>query len=136
MKKRILVLLVALYFIAPVSYAELNEAEEQVVFYMNYLQEMSYTAEYTEGVPKKDVESYLTENINFISETFKISPADINALMMNKNHNRPLPETYTAPTMPTEEQLMDMTEKMKKSVAHYSTKTKSYKPSSEGKEIE
>jgi len=97
-------------------YAELNEAEEQVIFYMNYLQEMSYTAEYTEGMPKKDVEEYLEENINYISETYKISPDDIKSLMFNKSNNRPLPETYKGPTMPTDEQKKVLNDKMKESV--------------------
>ena len=109
-------------------YAELNEAEEQVVFCMNYLQEMAYTAEYTEGMPKKYVEEYLNENINYISEAYKISPDDIKSWMLNKNNNKPLPETCKGPTMPTDEQKRVLNDKMKGSVKRYDSKIKYSSP--------
>lgn len=110
------------FFVSFKCHAEISKAEEQVVFYMNYLVEMSYTAEHTEGMPKKDVENYLTENIVFLSETFEISPRDIHLLMLHKHHNRPLPENYNGPTLPTDEQIIEMNEKMKQSVKNYSLK--------------
>ena len=79
-------------------YAELNEAEEQVIFYMNYLQEMSYTAEYTEGMPKKDVEYLdmtIEEGIKFFVSASIISPRNLaakndteaNRIADNENEN-------------------------------------------------
>jgi len=117
----ILLIVLSLMFVS-FCHAELNEAEEQVVFNMNYLQEMSYTAEHTEGMSKKDVEGYLDENIIYISEAYKISPNDIQSLMLHKNNNKPLPETYKSPMMPTDEQKKVLNEKMKESVARYSEK--------------
>ena len=117
-KTLILLIILALTF-SNFCYAEFNEAEEQVVYHMNYLKEMSYTAEYTEGMPKKDAEGYLDENISYISETYRISPGDIRLLMLHKNNNKPLPETYKGPMMPTDEQKKVLNEKMKESVARY-----------------
>ena len=104
------------------AYAELNEAEEQVVFYLNYLQEMSYTAEHTEGMPKKDVTGYLDENISYISEAYKMSPDDIHLLMLHRNNKKPLSETYKGPTIPTDEHKMELNKKMKESVKRYNKK--------------
>ncbi|MDP8298822.1 MAG: hypothetical protein P9L88_02840 [Candidatus Tantalella remota] len=118
---KLLILIIVLFLTyANFCYAELNEAEEQVVFYMNYLQEMSYTAEYSEGMSKKDVGEYLNENINYISEIYRMSPDDILSLMIYKNNNKPLPETYKSPTMPIDDQKMVLNDKMKESVERYS----------------
>ena len=120
MRKIICLAIILLALICFKSYAELSVDENEVIFYMNFLQEMSYTAEYTEGMEKKHVEQFLTENIEKISKTYKISIDDIYRLMLHKQNGKSLPARYKGPATPTAEEKKALFDAINKSIQHYS----------------
>jgi len=98
-KLRALVLFVVLSLaVNNFCYAELNEAETGVVLSVGQFRGM------LEGGNKEVAK----EGIEYVSEIYKISPDDIDALMKHVTKNTPLPETYVAPTLPTKGQKMKL----------------------------
>ena len=122
MVKILLIVLLLGALVIGFAHAELTRAEGQVIYYMDYLQEMTYTAGYTEKMPKKDIEAYLKENIQYISEAYKITPEDINLLIINEHSNIPLPPSYKGPQMPAYQERIVLKYRMEESLSRYSKK--------------
>jgi hypothetical protein len=127
--KIIISTLVALIFLVSRSFAEPTAAEKEVVDFVDYMQEMSYTGEYTEGIPHDDIMKFLEENITNMAKIYKISLDDVNALRDNLKYKKPLPTTYKAPSIPDAKEKEWLRSELKKSLAYYIKKSKHYKES-------
>ena len=119
-KRNLIIFFLIFIFALKLSYAEMNDSEKDIIYLMDRLQEMSYTAEYTEGMKKKHVEEFLTENIERISKTYKISIDDIYRLILHKRNGKSLPKRYKGPTTPTDEEKKLLMNEINKSIQHHS----------------
>lgn len=107
--------------------AEITETEKEVVAFMSYLQEMTFTGEYTEGIPKKEMEMFLNSNIDNLAKVYKVSSHDISALMLHIKDKKQLPTDYKAPSMPSQKEREWLDEEVKKSIGACWKHSKYYK---------
>lgn len=125
-KKQIIfvILFYAIFGIASTAYADLGEAEKEVVHFMNYLQEMAFTGENTEGIPNGDIEKFVDENIATMAKVYKINSSDALALMDSINNKKALPGNYKIPSMPSIKEREWWEGELKKSLDYYWKKSK------------